>query len=529
MYDETDINSYHHWGQTAKRGARELPARGPERVLTEAPPRDQGSVAGSGLPTGALVLVLVASFMVVLDFSIVNVALPSIRQALGFGGDSVEWVVTAYAITFSGLLILGGRIADLFGRRRTFIAGLLLFAGASLAAGWSGDAAQLIVSRALQGVGAALVAPASLSLITSRLAEGPRRIRALALYGATASIGFVAGQVLGGIFVQYAGWASIFLVNVPVGIIAAVLATRVIASDRQRGNFAHLDVAGGVLTTVTVTAAVFAISEGTVLGWVHPLILGALGLAAIGLIGLIEVERGHAHPLIDLRLLVRPGLRTAGIVSLFMGAWSAGELVVLSVYLQQTLHDSPLLAGLVIAPQGIVGFITGMFGSRLVRRLGLRRLLIFSTFAAGVGFLLLTDLPSSGQFSAVFCAVLLVGFGTVGTVMGTTIMAAQGMAEEDQGLVGGVINTTRQVGAALGVAVLIALAEGAHAASGASTVHGDRLAMAVAAGIALSGTLVAMSGAKSLSPSVPSSLPARIFDAVATTRTESSAERMRNR
>ncbi len=530
MFDvDTNIESDHLGGQTVTGTTTRLGTAGNGRAPDEPTSRDGSSSGARGLPTPALVLVLIASFMVVLDFSIVNVALPSIRHALGFGGDSVEWVVTAYAITFSGLLILGGRIADLFGRRRVFVAGLLLFAVASLTAGWSGDAAQLIVSRALQGVGAALVAPASLSLITSRLAEGPRRTRALALYGATASIGFVAGQVLGGIFVQYAGWASIFLVNVPVGIVAALLATRVIASDRQRGNFAHLDVAGGVLTTVTVTAAVFAISEGTVLGWVHPLILGALGLAAIGLVGLIEVEKSHAHPLIDLRLLARPGLRTAGIVSLLMGAWSAGELVVLSLYLQQTLHDSPLVAGLVIAPQGIVGFATGMFGSRLVRRFGLRRLLIASTFSAGVGFLLLTDLPSSGHFSAVFAAVILVGFGTVGAVMGTTIMAAQGMAEEDQGLVGGVINTTRQVGAALGVAVLIALAEGAHAASGASSVHGDRVAMAVAACIALSGTLVAMSGAPSFGPSASSTLPARIFETVSTTRNESNAERMRSR
>ena len=450
-----------------------------------------------GLSSSALALVLVASFMVVLDFSIVNVALPSIHQALGFGSDSVQWVVTAYAITFSGLLVLGGRIADFFGRRRVFIAGLLIFAASSLAAGMSHDAVMLVVARAVQGVGAALVAPASLSLITSRFAEGPLRTRALGLYGATASIGFVAGQVLGGVLVQFAGWAWIFLVNVPVGVVAAFFATRLITSDHKRAKLAHLDLAGGVFVTTAVAAAVYAVSEGTVLGWAHPLVLGAIALALLATLGFVIVERVHTHPLIDLHLLQRPNLRTAGILSFFMGAWTAGELVVMSLYLQQILHDSPLVAGLVIAPQGIVGFVTGMFGSRLLRRVGLQRLLIASTLAIGIGFLILSNLPSSGHYNALFAIVLLIGFGTVGTVFGTMVMAAQGMADADQGLVGGVVNTTRQVGAAMGVAVLVAIAEGSHASTGVSTLGGDRTAMVVAGFIGLGGTVVAWLGAQS--------------------------------
>jgi predicted MFS family arabinose efflux permease len=180
-----------------------------------------------------------------------------------------------------------------------------------------------------------------------------------------------------------------------------------------------------------------------------------------------------------------------------MGAWTAGELVVMSLYLQQTLHDSPLVAGLVIAPQGVVGFITGMYGSRLLRRVGLRRLLVASTLAIGVGFLALTDLPSTGHYSAVFAVVLLIGFGTVGTVFCTTVMAAHGMANKDQGLVGGVVNTTRQIGAAMGVAVLVAVAEGSHASSGVSTVGGDRVAMLVASLIGFSAAIVAWFGSPS--------------------------------
>jgi EmrB/QacA subfamily drug resistance transporter len=438
--------------------------------------------------------------MVVLDFSIVNVALPSIRQALGFGGDSVQWVVTAYAITFGGLLILGGRIADTLGRRLMFMVGLLVFAGSSLAAGLTDDAVLLVAARALQGVGAAIVAPASLSLITARIAEGPRRTRALGLYGATASIGFVAGQVLGGVLVQYASWRSIFLLNVPVGVAAAVLAPHLITPDRSRTRSGHLDVMGGMLVTLGVAAFVFAISEGPILGWLQPVVVAAFAAAAVALAGFVAVERVHAQPLINLGLLRRRGLRTAGILTFLLGAWNAGELVVLSVYLQQILHDSPLEAGLVIAPQGAVGFITALFGAGIVRRFGMRALLVMATASTGVGFLILTHLPTSGHYSPLLAAVVLVGFGTVGTVFVTTVMAASGMAEGDQGLVGGVVNTARQVGAAVGVAALVAIAEGTHASTGIATIGGDRAAMLVAALVGFSGTLVAWFGARPRPP-----------------------------
>jgi len=442
-----------------------------------------GLLSGSGLA-----LVLVASFMVVLDFSIVNVGLPSIRGELGFRGDSVQWVVTAYAITFGGLLILGGRVADMFGRRRTFVIGLLVFAVASLAAGLAGDATVLVVARAVQGIGAALVAPASLSLITARIAEGPRRTKALGLYGATASIGFVAGQVLGGLLVEYSNWRAIFLVNVPVAVAVALALPRIISQDRERPERHRLDWAGGLLATVAVASLVFVVSEGSGLGLDHPLVLGGIVASVGAFVGFAWIERVHSHPLVDLRLLARPGLRTAAILTFFMGAWTAGELVVLSLYLQQNLHDSPLAAGLVIAPQGVVGFVTGMLGARLIRRLGIRTLLITATAAVGAGFLFLCRLPAQGHYSLTFSAVLLVGFGTVGTVFGTTVLAASGMADADQGLIGGVVNTTRQVGAAIGVAVGIAIAEGQ---SGVSTLSGDRTVMAVAAVVGFAGTLVA--------------------------------------
>jgi predicted MFS family arabinose efflux permease len=328
----------------------------------------------------------------------------------------------------------------------------------------------------------------------------------------------VAGQVLGGVLVQYASWRSIFLLNIPVGIAAAVLAPRLITPDRPRTRSADLDVRGGMLITFGVAAIVFAISEGPTLGWVQPVVMAAMVVAVFALTGFVAVERVHAKPLVDLRLLRRRGLRTAGILTFLLGAWNAGELVVLSVYLQQTLHDSPLEAGLVIAPQGVVGFITALFGARVVRRFGMRALLVMATAATGVGFLILTHLPIRGHYSPLFAAVVLVGFGTVGTVFGTTVMAASGMAEADQGLVGGVVNMTRQVGAAVGVAALVAIAQGTHARAGLATIAGDRTAMLVAALVGLGGTAVAWFGARSTPPSDLSTAPPDVHVSQRSTR-----------
>lgn len=439
----------------------------------------------------ALALVVLGSFMVVLDFSIVNVALPSIGSDLGFRGNSVQWVVTAYAITFGGLLILGGRIADSFGRRSMFVWGLLLFAGASLAAGLVHDAASLVAARAIQGVGAAIVAPASLSLITARIAEGPRRTRALGIYGAMASVGFVAGQVLGGVLVEFTTWRAIFLVNVPVGLAAAYLALRLIAPDGTT-RLGRLDLAGGLLITAAVGALVLAISEGPDLGWGDWTVLSGVVVAAMSFAAFVAHERTTRQPLVDFRLLGRGRLRSAAILTLLLGAWNAGELVVLSVYFQRVLHDSPLVAGLIVAPQGLAGFCAGFFGARLIGRFGQRRWLMVTNAAAGAGFLVLTRLPTSGHYSPLFTAVVLIGFGTAGTMFGTNVMAASGMARRDQGLVGGVVNTTRQVGAALGVAVLVAIA-GSDPRSGAAAIAGDRAAMFVAAMAGLVGVAVAWS------------------------------------
>jgi EmrB/QacA subfamily drug resistance transporter len=449
------------------------------------------AVSQSRYPRLGLALILVASFMVVLDFSIVNVALPSIENELGLAASAVQWVVTGYAITFGGLLILGGRAADLFGRRRMLVTGLLIFSAASLAGGLAYDPVLLVAARAVQGAGAALVAPAAFSLITAGFDEGPARTRALGMYGATASIGFVSGQVLGGVLVQFTSWRAVFLVNVPVGLLAAVLAPKLLAESRRPNAKRRLDTGGAVLITAAMVALVFAVSQGDALGWASPAIVASFVLSCICAAAFLFVERHHPDPLVRSDLMRLSSLRTAGALNLLLGLWNAGEMLVLSLYFQQVLGESPLVTGLVIAPQGIIGFTAGAFGARLAGRLGVGRVLVLTTTSATAGFLVLTQLPATGGYSPLFAAVMFIGFGTAGTAFGTMVIASGGVAEADQGVIGGVINTSRQIGAAIGAALLPAIAISVNHSKATTGASGDRAAMLAGAVAAAVATVVA--------------------------------------
>jgi len=445
--------------------------------------------------------------MVVLDFSIVNVALPSIESQLGVPTSVAQWVVTGYAIAFGGLLILGGRAADLFGRRRMFIAGLVVFTLASLAGGLARDPVLLVASRVVQGAGAAVVAPAALSLITTSFPDGPRRARAIGLYGSISAVGFVSGQVLGGVLIEWTSWRSVFLVNVPVGVVTALLAPRVLGGASRdtvhgargargvRGARAgrHLDVRGAALITGAVALAVFGVSQGDVLGWTSLPVVGALAAAAAAAACFAAAERRHPEPLVRPDLLLRPGLRNGAALAFLLGLWNGGELLVLSLYLQQALHFSPLATGLAIAPQGVAGFTTGLLGPKLAGKVGVRRMLVLTGATAAVGFIALTRLPADG-YTPLLTVVILVGFGTAGTSFGSLVIASHAMADGDQGLAGGVINTSRQIGAAVGAALLPAVAESMR--GGVAGVTGDRTAMLAAAAAALAATAVAWHAAR---------------------------------
>ncbi len=475
--------------------------------VTTRAPAGPARTSGPGYSRAALALILTASFMVVLDFSIVNVALASIQRELHFAASAAQWVVTGYAITFGGLLILGGRAADLFGRRRMFRAGLIAFSAASLAGGLARDPGLLIAARAVQGAGAALVAPAALSLITTGFPEGHQRNRALGLYGATASIGFVAGQVLGGVLVQFTSWRAVFLVNVPVGLAAVLLIPYLLGRGRENRIPRRLDLGGALLVTTSVAAVVFGVSEAGTAGWASPLVLGAAVLAAATLALFRLAEQRHPDPLVPRDLLRQPSLRRGGALIMLLGIWNGGEMLVLSLYFQQVLHDSPLVTGLAIAPQGMVGFLAGTAGARLAARLGLRRLLILTNAVATAGFLVLTRLPAAGGYSPLLTAVTLVGFGTAGTAFGAMVSASKGVPDADQGLAGGVINTSRQIGAGIGAALLPAVAL-TFSRGGQAGVTGDRAAMlagAVAAGL---GTVIAFSYGRRRAAALPPSRPA---------------------
>jgi EmrB/QacA subfamily drug resistance transporter len=439
--------------------------------------------------------------MVVLDFTIVNIALPSMERDFGVATSVVQWVVTGYAIAFSGLLILGGRAADMLGRRRIFIVGLVVFSLASLAGGLAGDPVLLVASRVVQGAGAALVAPAALSLITTSFPPGPRRTRAIGLYGSIASVGFVAGQVLGGVLVEWTSWRAVFLVNVPVGLAVAFLAPRVIplpAGERASGRAAgpgarqrgrRLDVRGAVLITAAIALAVFSISQGDVLGWTSPLVLGAAVIAVGAAACFVVAETRHPAPLVRPRLLLRPGLRNGAALAFLLGVWNGGELLVLSLYMQQALRFSPLVTGMIIAPQGIAGFTMGMLGPRLAGRFGVRRVAMLAGVSATIGFAALTQLPAVG-YSPLLFVVILVGFGGAGTAFGSIVLASRELSDGDQGLAGGVVNTSRQMGAAVGAALLPAVAESM------SGVSGDRAAMLAATAAALAATAVSLAGGR---------------------------------
>jgi MFS family permease len=317
--------------------------------------------------------------------------------------------------------------------------------------------------------------------------------------------------------VEFTSWRAVFLVNVPVGLLAVALAPWLLGESRQRRPGTRLDVAGALLITVAIAAAVFAVSQLGVLGWTSPVLLGALALAIVAAAGFAAVERHQPDPLVRAELLRMPGLRKASTMNLLLGLWNAGELIVLSLYFQQVLHDSPLMTGLAIAPQGIIGFAAGLFGARLANRVGVRRVLVLTSAVATLGFLVLTRLPAtsavatlgflvltrlpaSGGYSPLLAAVMLVGFGTAGTAFGTMVTASHGVADDDQGLVGGVINTSRQIGAAIGAALLPAVAVAVDRGGHTAAASGDRAAMLAGAVAAALAFAVALRGVAHRAP-----------------------------
>jgi EmrB/QacA subfamily drug resistance transporter len=442
----------------------------------------------------ALALLVVAQFMVVLDITIVNVALPSIGEALGFAAADLPWVVTAYVLCSGGLLLIGGRAADVLGRRRTFLAGLLLFTTASLACGLAPSAGALVAARAVQGTGAALLTPAALSLLTTTY-HGAQRATALSLWGAVASAGVAVGVVLGGMLTTWLSWEWIFLVNVPVGLSAAALAPRVLppGDGIERPAERALDLPGGLTVVAGLATLVYALSGAAEHGWGSARTLGLLGAAAVLLGAFAAIERAVARPLLPPALWRSGTLRTGAAMMLGVTGILAGAFFLNSLYLQHVLGWSALETGLGFLPL-VVAIALGVHGtSHLVARVGGRVLVAGGLVLVSAGALLLALAPDDARYASdLLPGFLVLGVGVGLTFPAVSITALSDVDHERAGLASGLMSTAHEVGAALGVAALSAIAAGSGLGASAAGYGDACLAAAVVAGLLAAGAALAL-------------------------------------
>ena len=407
----------------------------------------------------ALVLLCAAQFVVVLDASIVNVALPSIGEGLNFSQDNLTWVVNAYVLTFGGFLLLGGRLADLLGRRRVFMSGLAVVAAASLAAGFAANEGQLIAARAAQGLGAAIISPSALSIITTLFTDGSERNKALGVWGAVAGSGGAAGVLLGGILTDGLGWEWVLWINVPVALFALVLTPRLIGESRSTAQTRHFDALGAFTVTAALTVLVYALVDATDAGWGSTQTLGLLGLSAALLGAFVATELRSKAPLMPFSIFKLRTLTGANIVGLLVGASLFSMFFFISLYMQQVLGFSAIEAGLSYLPLALMIIVAAGIGSQLVTRVGFKPVLAAGMASIAIGLLWFSQVSVGGGFvgdvlgPSLFAAVGL-GFAFVTS----TIAAVSGVEERESGLASGLINTSQQIGGAIGLAVLATVA-----------------------------------------------------------------------
>jgi EmrB/QacA subfamily drug resistance transporter len=407
----------------------------------------------------ALVLLCFAQFIVVLDASIVNVALPSIGQSLDFSQQNLAWVVNAYVLTFGGFLLLGGRMADLLGRRRVFIGGLLLVAAASLAAGFATTEGQLIAARAAQGLGAAIISPSALSIVTTMFRDGAERNKALGAWGAVAGAGGAAGVLFGGILTDGLGWEWVLWVNVPVALIAAALAPSLIAESRSESSTRHFDTAGAVTVTAGLSLLVYAIVDATDAGWGSLQTLGLIGISAALLAAFIAIELRSEAPLMPFRIFRLRTLTGANVVGLLVGGSLFSMFFFITLYMQQVLGYSAIHAGLSYLPLALMIIAASGIAAQLVTRIGFKPVLAAGMALISVALLWFSQVSVGGGFTTdILGPSLLAATGLGFAFVTTTIAAVSGVRAEESGLASGLINTSQQIGGALGLAVLATIA-----------------------------------------------------------------------
>jgi EmrB/QacA subfamily drug resistance transporter len=411
-----------------------------------------------------LAVVCLGQFMVILDVSIVNVALPSIKDALGFSTNGLQWVLNGYTLTFAGFLLLGGRAADLFGRRRMFYAGTLLFSGASLLCAIAPTSEALIGARAIQGIGGAVLSPATLAIITTSFDEGAPRNRALGAWGAVGAIGATSGVLLGGVLTEAFSWPAIFVINIPIGLAIVLFSTRLIPEGRSEVENRHFDLPGAVLVTLGMTALTYGIVTTDRLGWsslgvLGPAATGAALLVAFGLYEQSLTRHPQRVPLMPLSVFRLRNLRAANLVIFLLYAAIFGFWFFQSLYMQGTLHYSALETGIAFVPMTAAVFTGASLAPRLARLIGPRWVLAGGMLSATVGEFLLTSVHPGGSYAAnVLPGGVLGALGLGLALVPATIVAVQGVPRAVSGLASGVLNTSRFIGAALGLAVLSTLA-----------------------------------------------------------------------
>jgi EmrB/QacA subfamily drug resistance transporter len=411
-------------------------------------------------PNAVLAVVSVAQFMVILDASIVNVALPTIKRDLGFSDQELSWILNAYTLVFGGFLLLAGRVADRLGRRRVLMVGIALFSFASAICGVAHTQRTLLMGRALQGLGGAIVSPAALSILLTTFAEGNQRNRALSVWGAVAGAGGAVGLVFGGVVVQVLSWRWVFFINVPIALAALVLAPRIVPESRSEG-VAHrgYDVGGALAITLGTMVLVFTLIRSSTWGWTSARTIGGIALSAALIAGFVLIERRHEDPLVPLRIFSNRTLSVADTTLLVMAAALFGIFFFLTLYLQQVLGFSASETGAAFLPLSVSCIGASAVASRLIDHFTAKPVLIAGLLITAGGFVLLTTLSTHGDYwSRVLPAMLMFGVGPGIAFVALTIAGTSGVAPEDSGLASGLLNTTQQVGGAVGLALLSAIA-----------------------------------------------------------------------
>jgi EmrB/QacA subfamily drug resistance transporter len=423
-------------------------------------------------PWVVLVLICLAQFMVVLDATIVNVALPSIQTDLGLSDSGLQWIINAYTLVFGGFLLLGGRLGDLLGRKRLFLVGLVIFTGASLLDGLATSDAMLIGARALQGLGAALISPAALSIISTTFREGAERGRALAVWAAIAIGGSAVGLILGGALTQYFSWPWIFFVNVPVGIAAFVLSLRLVPESRGSSAHRSYDVGGAVTVTGGLMTLVYAIVTAQTAGWTSARTVALFATATVLLGAFVAIEQRAVAPLVRLSIFRVRSLLTANAAMFLAMSGMFAMFFFNTLYIQQVLGYGPLEAGLAFLPFTAGIMVSASLASQFAPRIGVRPVAAVGFLLAAAGLLLLTQLPVDGSYLVnVLPALVLTALGLGGVFMPLTLIATTGLDDSDQGLASGLFNTSQQIGGALGLAVLSTIATAQTKSAGGSQVQ----------------------------------------------------------